>query len=342
VPGPWGASDALGRPDGAVLTSFAAVDWQRLDRIPPLAEPARLPPGAGTAVLNLIARLAAEQGAQVLRYDGPYPTEQLFLALLESFAWRGDHVGDPLEAFMRGALVWAPAPHTRAFEPCGVYVQRRARVEKIVAGGRAYYRPEWQGVRRRTSRVVRDADDGVRASLVVLGIVLEDHVRLDVEGSVVAVPPVTADVVDEQPVPAAVLAGIVAILVARSAAPLGPFLRRAAGPLRFAWAPVAADAVHITRDRVDLSPRVLRALARRLAQASTRAERLGAALAALSELADLLGDELRRRAQAALAAADASTQAAALATPVRAPDEADARAIAAAAEALLAAAAQLA
>jgi hypothetical protein len=105
---------------------------------------------------------------------------------------------------------------------------------------------------------------------------------------------------------------------------------------------VVADAIHITRDRVDLSPRVLRALARRLEQAGTRAERLGAALAALSELADLLGDELRRRAQAALAAADASTQAAALATPARAPDGTDARAIATAAEALLAAAAQLA
>ena len=65
APGPWGASDALlhgSRP----VTRFGALDWSRITHIPPLAEPARLPSGAGTAVLNLIARLAADQGAGAL------------------------------------------------------------------------------------------------------------------------------------------------------------------------------------------------------------------------------------------------------------------------------------
>ena len=139
---------------------FAALDWTRVNGIPPLAEPARLPAGAGTAVLNLIARLAADQRVPELRYEGPYPTEHLFLALLESFRWIGPGGADPLAAFMTGGLTWAPAPHARAFEPEGVYVQRRARVEKIVVAGRAFYRPDWQGVGRRTPRVVREEKYG--------------------------------------------------------------------------------------------------------------------------------------------------------------------------------------
>jgi len=35
---------------GARLTLFEAIDWARIDRIPVLGEPARLPPGGGTAV----------------------------------------------------------------------------------------------------------------------------------------------------------------------------------------------------------------------------------------------------------------------------------------------------
>ena len=60
----WGASDLL-RHDGRSLTHCAAIDWARVDAIPPLAEPARLPPGAGTGVLNLVAALADDQGLVV-------------------------------------------------------------------------------------------------------------------------------------------------------------------------------------------------------------------------------------------------------------------------------------
>jgi hypothetical protein len=76
-------------------------------------------------------------------------------------------------------------------------------------------------------------------------------------------------------------------------------------------------------------------------RAGTRGERLGATLAALGAAADLVGDELRRRAQAALARADADAQAAAL-RETGGPGAADGAAIAAAVEALLAAADQLA
>src|SRR5437660_1628370 len=125
APGPWGASDRLTL-DGRPLTRLAAVDWTRVDRIPPLAEPARLPAGAGTALFNLLARLAVEQGVSVLRYDAPYPTEALFLALLESFRYVPADAGDPIAAFGRGELAWTPAPHDVAIERGGVRVQRRS------------------------------------------------------------------------------------------------------------------------------------------------------------------------------------------------------------------------
>jgi hypothetical protein len=338
--GPWGASDEL-RHGARPLTPFAALDWARIDRIPPLAEPARLPPGAGTAVLNLLARLAAEQGVGTLRYEGPYPTEQLFLALLESFCWTGDAGADPLAAFMAGGLAWTPAPHARAFEAGGVYVQRRARVEKVVLGGRVFYRPDWQGVGRRTARVVRDDGDTVRASLQVLGVVLEDQVVLDREGAVLALPPPPADPPAHQPLPGAVVRGLTASVVAASAPALAGAIRRAAAEVTFEWGPVPADLVASTPGAVRLSPRLLRALRAVAERAGTRGERLGATLAALGAAADLVGDELRRRAQAALARADADAQAAAL-RETGGPGAADGAAIAAAVEALLAAADQLA
>jgi YD repeat-containing protein len=334
VPGPWGASDEL-RHGSRVITRFGALDWSRITHIPPLAEPARLPPGAGTAVLNLIARLAAEQGASALRYDAPYPTEQLFLALLESFRWTGPDVADPLVAFMNGALAWSPAPHTRAFESDRVYVQHRDRIEKIGVDGRAFYRLDWQGVGRRTARVVRDADGTVRASLQALGVVLEDHAVLARDGRVLDLPEPPADPPPVRPLPDALVRGLVATVVASSAPPLAAPLRRAAARLVFEWGPVAADLVEIAPARVRLSQRLVRALQTVLARADTRLERVGAAFAALGEAGDLVGDDLRRRAQAELERAPAAEQAAALEErPLNI--EGDAVAIGAAVEALLA------
>jgi hypothetical protein len=334
APGPWGASDEV-RHGPRVVTRFGALDWSRITHIPPLAEPARLPPGAGTAVLNLIARLAAEQGAAALRYDAPYPTEQLFLALLESFRWTGPDVADPLVAFMNGALAWSPAPHTRAFESDGVYVQHRDRIEKISVDGRAFYRADWQGVGRRTARVVRDADGTVRASLQALGVVLEDRVVLAPDGRVLDLPESPADAAAVRPLPDVLARGLVATVVASSAPPLAASIRRVAGQLAFEWGPVAADLVEIGPACVRLSPRLVRALATVLARADTRLERVGVAFAALGEAAELVGDGLRRRAQAELERAPAAEQAAALdAGALRV--EGDAAAIGAAVEALLA------
>jgi hypothetical protein len=328
--GPWGASDLVTR-DGRALTRFAAVDWTRIDRIPPLAEPARLPAGAGTGIFNLLARLAAEQGVGVLRYDAPYPTEALFLTLLESFRYVPDDAPDPRAAFASNALAWTPTPHDVAIEAGDIWVQRRERIDKIVASGRAYYRPDWQGVRRLAPRVVRADGDTVRASLMVLGRVVEDHLVLSADGAVIESLPAPNDPAEVVPLAPDIVAGLIAIVVATSAPELGPWLLAAAREVQFAWGPVPADLVSLVDTRITLSHRIRRVLGDAVRDRS-RADALGIALGILREAADLVADVLRGRAQAALAAEDTAVQAAALEAAETPP--ADARAIAAAADAL--------
>lgn len=335
----WGASDLL-RGGAEPLTHCAAIDWARVDAIPPLAEPARLPPGAGTAVLNLVASLAADQERGPLAYAGPYPTEQLFLALLESFRWEpaGEALAeiDPLAAFMAGGLRWAPAPHARTFARAGVYVQSRGRVEKVVWRGRTYYRVDWQGVERHAAHRLHEAGGRVQAGLWALGAPLETHLTLALDGAVVAATPSPAGEEPARPLPAAVRAGLTAVVVAASAPPLADALRAVTASLELEWAPLAGDLAVLDGERARLSARLRDALGERLRTAPSRAEQVRLGFAALAELAQALGDGLRARAQARLAAAPPAVQAAALSAE-RSPAgaAAGAREIGAAVEALL-------
>ncbi len=210
----WGPSDRILRlsEDGSPvpLTVCGAVPWDAIAAIPPLADPSRLPAGAGTTILNLLAALAADQGVRSVRYRGPYPTEQLFWALMECFRFTSE-VPDPVAAFTEDAeavfaagesretpLDWTPAPHERLFLDDGVCVQLRDGVEKVWWDGRTYYRREWQGLHRREHRVIRTAGSPVGERRFVAGLEaggrpLEDHVVLDARGLVIErlAPPVT-------------------------------------------------------------------------------------------------------------------------------------------------------
>jgi hypothetical protein len=324
----YGRVDRLRWGDGATDTTvFGALAYEAVDRIPVLAEPARLPAGAGTAVLNVIAGLAADQGRAALGYDGPYPTEQLFLALLESFHYAPADTPDPLGAFTRGTLAWVPAPHERHFDATGVYVQRRERVEKVVARGVAYYRDRWQAVRRHAPRRLRDDGDVLRAGLWALGEPVAEHLVLTRQGEVVEIvePPPPA------PAPAVmageIVAGLVAMVAAQSAPALGPSIARVAHGLRVEWGMVPRDLIALDGG-ITISLALRAVVARRLRQAAGRRARVELAFAALAEIAMLVGDHLRRLAQARLAALPAPDL-----SPAQAP-EAAAR-IAAAADALL-------
>ena len=338
----WGLSDrisqaaARGSADRTPVTLFETLDWARVDRIPTLAEPARLPPGGGTAVLNLVAELARAQGVGRLTYRGPYPTEQLFTTLLESFRYVGA-AADPLAAFMAGGVEWEPAPHERFFPAEGLYVQLRGRVEKVVFRGAAYYRPDWQDVARHAPKRVRDTRAGVVCSLWALGRPLEDHLLLSRDGELLRV-------LEPEPAPPPprvmfpeIRRGIAAAVAAVSAPALAPFIRAAAEDTPLEWDALSRELVAAEPGRIRVSTRLRNALVELMGAARGRGERASLALAAVVELAALAGDALRARAQAALAALAPEAQAAALAAgEAAAPGDArGAQEIAGAVEAML-------
>ena len=314
---PWGLCDRLWHavhPTAAAhvpLTTFEALAWEAIDRIPVLMEPARLPAGAGAAVLNLVAALAADEGRTSLEYRGPYPTEQLFLTLLESFRYHTTEA-DPLAAFMAGRFEWSPAPHERACPSPGVTVHLRGRVEKVVWRERLYYRPDWQGVHRHAPRRVRDADGAVVCSLWALGEPIEDHLRLDPDGThVEVIAPARTDLAPRR-FPPAVLASVASAAAALGAAPLAPFVRKIAAACELTWSSLDGHLVTAERTHLRVSHALGVALTRRLQAAPTRAHRLALSLATITELAHLLGDSLRARAQSHLASLTAEAQAHAL------------------------------
>jgi hypothetical protein len=335
---PWGLSDrlwhaaAVGDP-GRPLTVCEAVRWEAVDRIPVLAEPGRLPAGAGSAVLNLLAALAADQGRERLRYHGPYPTETLFLTLLEAFHYAGEPA-DPLTAFMSGDLAWRPAPHERWFAPHDACVSLRGRVDKVVWGGRAYVRPDWQGINRHAPWRLRDAQETVYGSLWALGTVIEDRLAFSPAGEALSVFPPRPQPGHPAPLPAAVVAGVGAIVAATSAPPLAPYVPPALAGLRLAWAPTPGDLVAIEGDEVRLSTALRALIAERLA-AAAGPTRGAVALAALREIAGLVGDAVRARAQAEVAALPIAEQERLL-TAAPGPDPGAGATVAAAVEALVA------
>lgn len=131
---------------GRPLTAMSEIDWDAPREIPAIAEPAALPPGTGTLLLNDIAERAQRAGVQTLRYAGPYPTHALFASLLRSFRTTGT-----VEAFTKDALDRAvriardevaidfvPAPFTRE----GDVDVRDGVVDRVRIGGVTYDREE--------------------------------------------------------------------------------------------------------------------------------------------------------------------------------------------------------
>jgi hypothetical protein len=339
----WGPSDRLVRspsPGGpaAPVTLFGAVAWDAIAAIPPLAEPARLPPGAGTTVLNVLAALAADQAVAALRYRGPYATEQLFWALVECFRY-DERAPDPLPAFLSEAeaafaaaesreapLDWAPAPHERRFGSPGLYVQLRDGVEKVVWEGRAYYRPDWQGLVRREHRVVRPAAAGSVAGLQVLGRLVEPHLVLDARGHVLdaCAPPAA------EPGPGTDLSplwreALGALLPLEATPLLAPAIAAVWPGIAVTWTPVARDLVAARGAAIRLSP-VLAGCYRAERAARPPDGRRALARDLVREVLGLVGPAVRAAAAAWLEAQPAARQAALLEAGARDPAEAAARA----------------
>ncbi len=309
----WGTSDRVWLLDRAfvpreALTVFQALDYERLDVIPPLAHPRRLPAGAGTAILDLLAGLMKDQGVGRVRYRGPYPTEQLFTALLESFRY-DPSVGDPLDRFMDGgALDWLPAPHERHHVTPSVTVQLRQEIDKVVMDGVTFYRRDWQAVTRREPRVVRSDGDRVVCSLWALGRAIEDPLVLDRSGEVIAVRSPAANDTPPAPFPP-VWAPALAELIARESAPaLAGSIRDAMASLRLEWGSTAGDLLRVSGTSITVSRRLRDAAVAWIRDPTAGAERAERAVQFVLEVARLLGPTVRLLAQVRLEEADEDEQ----------------------------------
>jgi hypothetical protein len=124
------------------------------------------------------------------------------------------------------------------------------------------------------------------------------------------------------------------VVATRSAPALGPIIRDEARRLALVWAPVAGDLVEIGPAQARVSTALRARLLATLATAGDGTARAAVALAAVSEIAQLLGDALRARAQARLASRPPAEQEAWLSASHPAAEAGDARLITAAVEAL--------
>lgn len=175
--------------DTKSLALFGAVDLARPGYIPAMDRPGALPPGAGTAILNVVA----ERAPGPLRYRGPYPTGALFDALLECFV-----VPDPIAAASRFVadaeqcalearvvevpVAFTPAPFERHWPQPGICVQLRTGVERVWVDGVGF-----SALAAGARRVVPDGDDVV-AALVLGGTIWGVVARLGADGTVREVP----------------------------------------------------------------------------------------------------------------------------------------------------------
>jgi hypothetical protein len=303
----WGVSDRvwLMEPDAPwaprePVTIFQALDYGRPDFIPPLLEPRRLPPGGGTDLLNVIAGLMKDRGVAGVRYRGPYPTEQLFTALLECFRYDAREAL-PLERFLAdGGLDWQPAPFETHHVTPGVVVHLRHEVEKVTLDGVMFYRAEWQGIRRREPRVVRPDGERVVCSLWALGGPLEDRLVLDRLGEVLEAPAPRLDPIPPSPLPPVWGRALGELLARESAPALASSIADVTGSLALEWGPVPGDLLRVQGQRIRLSRRLREAAEAALGGAASPQERAEQALRFVLEVARLLGPEVRGRAQARL------------------------------------------
>jgi hypothetical protein len=305
-----------------------------VDFIPPVAEPARLPAGAGAALLNVLATLAQDQGRPALRYLGPYPSEQLFWSLTESFRFGALGPGlDPLAqflanaeaTFMRGTpreapLDWIPAPHERYLAADGLVVQLRDGVERVAWHERSYHRTEAQGLRRREHRVVRIVGTAAAmryvASLEALGTVVEDHVVLDACGALLERRAPVPESVPESPA-AAPWHEAIGTLLPLEATPLLAGAIEAVWPeIRLVWGPILGDLVEARGPTLRLSPKLL-SVYRGMWTASAPRDRRGLAQRLVREVLGLIGPGAREAAVAWLLALDPLRQEAELAAAAR-------------------------
>jgi hypothetical protein len=247
-----GRCDLVCDPTGAVLAHATASDWRRPTRIPALDRPGALPPGAGTAILNLLAWQAARAGCGPLRYHGPYPTSALWHALRASF--RVDEPAADAEVrftadaearalagtFGEIDVAFHPAPHTWVWPQPRVCVQHRAGIERVWLDGRAFDRDPT------SLRQLRCDRDATVVCLAVGDVVWAELLRLGPDGEPLGaptpLPPAPPQLVGT-PLPPAVVEVLGEVVVAEAPRALQPALRHVLEHARLAWGDPGLDLV---------------------------------------------------------------------------------------------------
>ncbi|MCX5746893.1 MAG: hypothetical protein NT062_30855 [Proteobacteria bacterium] len=233
-------------------TTLSALAWARPTEIPTVADPARLPPGVGSAILNVIAHLARWADVPVLRYAGPYPTPALFHTLRRSFHTTATEAAFTADVLGRATrLARDPLPFELVPDPCervaipGGFVELRAGLERVVHHGVAYERG---GGIARLVEAVDDDDAGADRLAAEIWFGDQRYARVAVftdDGHVVQeprpIPPCRSDVIGRAfpPPLRAALAELVAELVP---APLADDARAVLTARAITWADLAARA----------------------------------------------------------------------------------------------------
>ncbi len=326
----WGMSDSVSLLDGETgftiahpLTFFRSVAYEDLDTLPPLDDPVRLPLGAGSTLLNVLALLARDQGKSILRYRGPYPTERLFTTLSESFRYRGEP-GAMRERFAQGSeeiainlemkeapVDWEPLPYERFFPAAHTCIQLRNGVEKIYDRARVYYRPDL-ATSAYAIRTDRTDEEKLRyvAGLAMLGQAIEDHVILDAQGEILERPAILEHQILRGPIQLSDdwKALLVRLIASESASMLRSALWPIVDELTLEWESMHNELWSQAGNTISLHAGMVTVYRRALAQIKSAGEGLLLAARFTSELSRLIGPLVRARAQERLAGLSSEAQ----------------------------------
>lgn len=255
----FGRCDTISLAGEPVIARVRATDWLAPAAIPPLDVPGALPAGTGSAVLNLLATMAARAEIERLRYVGPYPTGALFETLLGSFtvgddveAHRAMFVADALARSMSGQLAEAPvdfvpAPHRWSWPAPRICVQTRDGVERVYLDGRAY-RSDAIGPRRLH----------VHGDRVVLAFEVAGHRHCEVavlepdgtpRGDPLDVIPVP-DGFRDAPIPAGIAEVLAVVLIRGAPEPLRPIVAKVFAERALVWGDAGFELAIATSDRL--------------------------------------------------------------------------------------------
>lgn len=257
---------------GAELCSvMGAVDWARPASIPPVAEPARLPPMTGTMLLNAIALAAAHAGVSELRYVGPYPTAALYASLRQCFVADGSEESFTAEGLallvaprmVEAPVAFTPAPFERWWPTPRIGVQARRQIERVFVDGAAFERGG-SGVRRLVERDRDERDGDARAGdedrVLAAELWFGDErwavlAELSLSGDVLRGPlplPALDDPILGQELPLPLRTALASLIAEAVPAPLAPLVAPLLEGAFIRWGDAGASALRATGDEVTL------------------------------------------------------------------------------------------